>query len=129
MTMNWPTCAYVCAVSCLSLCSQAAPALAWSEGAGFRSAALHPATAGKAGAGFTLMNPMATGVWFTNALQGDAAATNAVAHNGAGVAIGDVDGDGWQDIYLCSLQGPNRLYRNRGDWHFEEMELGDAACV
>ncbi|HYV34060.1 MAG TPA: FG-GAP-like repeat-containing protein, partial [Gemmataceae bacterium] len=55
--------------------------------------------------------------------------TNAVAHNGSGVAIGDVDGDGWQDIYLCNLQGLNRLYRNLGEWRFEKMDLGEAACV
>ena len=89
--------------------------------------AVHPETNGKPG--FTLMNPKKTGVTFANVLQGDAYLTNAVAHNGTGVAIGDVDGDGWQDIYLCSLQGPNRLYRNLGHWRFEEMELGDAACA
>jgi len=40
-----------------------------------------------------------------------------------------LDGDGWQDIYLCNLQGRNRLYRNLGDWRFEEMDPGDAACL
>ena len=74
------------------------------------------------------MDPKETGVWFTNLLQGEAYATNAVAHNGAGVAIGDIDGDGWQDIYLCSLQGRNRLYRNLGHWRFEEIDPGEAAC-
>jgi len=75
------------------------------------------------------MNPKTTGVEFTNVLQGDAYLTNAVAHNGAGVAIGDIDGDGLADIYLCSLQGPNRLYRNLGQWRFEEVGLADAACA
>ena len=74
------------------------------------------------------MNPAATGIRFTNTLQGDAYATNAVAHNGAGVAVGDVDGDGLPDIYFCNLQGANRLYRNLGNWRFEEMESGEAAC-
>lgn len=55
--------------------------------------------------------------------------TNAVAHNGAGVAVGDVDADGWPDIYFCNLQGPNRLYRNLGNWRFEEVSLGEAACA
>jgi hypothetical protein len=87
---------------------------------------VRPGVNGKAG--FTLMNPKGTGIRFTNELQGDALLTNIVAHSGAGVALGDVDGDGWQDIYLCTLQGPNRLYRNLGNWHFEEMALGEAAC-
>lgn len=109
----------------MSLGWQAA-ASSWTDGEGFRSLAVNPGTNGKAG--FTLMNPIATGVTFTNALHGDRYLTNAVAHNGAGVAIGDVDGDGWPDIYLCSLEGPNRLYRNLGHWQFEEMDLGEAGC-
>src|ERR1051326_5883850 len=101
--------------------------LSWSKGDGYRSAELNPGTNGKPG--FTLMEPKVTGVWFTNILQGDAHATNAVAHNGAGVAIGDIDGDGWQDLYFCNLQGRNRLYRNLGNWHFEEVDPGEAACL
>ena len=98
----------------------------WSEGVGFRGLAVRPEPGGKPG--FTLTDPGSTGVFFTNVLQGDAYWTNAVAHNGAGVAIGDVDADGSQDLYLCSLQGPNRLYRNLGNWRFQEMDLGEAAC-
>ncbi len=123
--MKWAGCAYGALVVLLSLC-RTAGGLPWSDGPGFRSLEVLPGTGGKAG--FTLMNPQATGVGFTNVLQGDAYLTNAVAHNGSGVAIGDVDGDGWQDIYLCSLQGPNRFYRNLGNWRFEEMEIGAAAC-
>lgn len=108
-------------------CEAATTALRWSEGAGFRSAEVHPPFNGKAG--FTLMSPEATGVWFTNELRGDPFLTDLVAHNGSGVAIGDVDGDGWQDIYLCTLQGTNRLYRNLGNWHFEELALEEAACA
>ncbi len=88
---------------------------------------LDPVGAGKTG--FTLMNPESTGVHFTNVLRGDAFLTNAVAHNGSGVALGDIDGDGWVDLYFCSLQGPNRLYRNRGQWRFEEVDPGAAACL
>jgi len=124
--VNWPICAIGAAAALLNAYSQSAPGLSWSQDAGFRSAEVRPGAGGKPG--FTWMDPKVTGVWFTNTLQGDAYATNAVAHNGAGVAIGDVDGDGWQDIYLCNLQGANRLYRNLGDWHFEEMDAGEAAC-
>src|SRR5213592_4550126 len=124
--MSWAGCAGGVLVVLLSG-SKTAAAQPWSEEAGFRTLEVHPGTGGKPG--FTLMKPEATGVWFTNVLQGDAYLTNAVAHNGAGVAIGDVDGDGWPDIYLCSLQGPNRLYRNLGNWHFEEMDIGEGACA
>lgn len=41
-------------------------------------------------------------------------------HNG--VAVGDIDGDGVDDLYVCQGDGlPNRLYRNRGDGTFEDM--------
>src|SRR5258708_6758368 len=125
--MNSPIWTQIALAIFLDLGCHAAPNLAWVQGNGFRSSAVHAGPSGKAG--FTLLDSKNTGVGFTNNLRGDALLTNAVALNGSGVAIGDVDGDGWQDIYLCNLQGPNRLYRNLGDWRFEEVELGDAACA
>jgi len=39
-----------------------------------------------------------------------------------GVAAGDYDGDGFDDLYICQPAGlPNRLYRNRGDGTFEDV--------
>ena len=39
-----------------------------------------------------------------------------------GVAIGDFDGDGFDDFYVCQPTGlPNRLFRNRGDGTFEDV--------
>ena len=43
--------------------------------------------------GFELLPPALTGLSFTNRLFGEMFLTNAVAHNGAGVAASDVDGD------------------------------------
>ena len=41
-------------------------------------------------------------------------------HNG--VSIGDIDGDGFDDLYVCQPSGlPNRLYRNRGDGTFHDI--------
>ena len=41
-------------------------------------------------------------------------------HNG--ISVGDIDGDGFDDLYVCQPAGlPNRLYRNRGDGTFEDI--------
>jgi len=41
-------------------------------------------------------------------------------HNG--VSVGDIDGNGFDDLYVCQPAGlPNRLYRNRGDGTFEDI--------
>ena len=39
-----------------------------------------------------------------------------------GIAIADVDGDGYQDIYFSNQVGGNQLWRNRGDGTFEEYK-------
>ena len=45
-----------------------------------------------------------------------------------GIAAGDIDGDGYDDLYICQPSGlPNRLYRNRGDGTF--IDITDAAGV
>jgi tetratricopeptide (TPR) repeat protein len=56
-------------------------------------------------------------------------------HNG--VSVGDIDGDGFDDLYVCQAAGlPNRLYRNRGDGTFEDVTeasgvgiLDNTACA
>jgi hypothetical protein len=51
-----------------------------------------------------------------------AAAGLAVTLYGMGAAVGDIDGDGWPDLYLTAV-GPNRLVHNRGG-RFEEVTGG-----
>jgi tetratricopeptide (TPR) repeat protein len=54
-----------------------------------------------------------------------------------GIAAGDFDNDGFDDIYVCQPAGlPNRLYRNRGDGTFEDVTdnagvgvLDNTACA
>ena len=43
-----------------------------------------------------------------------------------GVSVVDIDGDGFDDLYICVRLGKNLLFRNRGDGTFEEVagELG-----
>ena len=93
--------------------------LAWNNGQGHRSAPL--GVSGTRDAGFTSLSPALTGLSFTNRLFGEMFLTNAVAHNGAGVAASDVDGDGLCDLYFANLQGENRLYRNLGGWKFADI--------
>lgn len=38
-----------------------------------------------------------------------------------GVTVGDVDNDGWPDVFLTRLAAPDHLFRNRGDGTFEDV--------
>ena len=91
----------------------------WITGPGYRSAELPLRTSGKAG--FKQLLPAETRVLFTNVLTEERGITNQIYMNGSGVALGDVDGDGWVDIYLCGLDSPNKLFRNLGQWRFEDV--------
>lgn len=99
--------------------ADAATNLAWQTGAGFRFAPLSIST--NTQPGFTLLQPLQTGLTFSNRLSEAALAQNRLYEIGSGVALGDVDGDGWVDIYFCRLEGDNLLYRNLGDWKFEDI--------
>src|SRR6266567_215014 len=91
----------------------------WENGPGYRRAKLQPFGAAKDG--FTLLSGEQTGVRFTNSLSEQRALSSQILPSGSGVAAGDVDGDGWCDLYFCGLEGGNRLYRNLGGWRFEDI--------
>ncbi|HWA85666.1 MAG TPA: VCBS repeat-containing protein [Opitutus sp.] len=40
---------------------------------------------------------------------------------GTGIAIGDYDGDGRPDVFVVSKTEPCRLFRNLGNWKFEDV--------
>ncbi|WNJ19139.1 VCBS repeat-containing protein [Pontibacter sp. G13] len=42
-------------------------------------------------------------------------------YNGGGAATGDINHDGFPDLFFTSNQRANRLYLNRGDWTFEDI--------
>jgi hypothetical protein len=66
--------------------------------------------------------------------QGETFKINLYDH-GCGVAIGDFDGDGRDDIFFCNQLGRNALYHNQGDGRFADVTeqagvgLGDRICV
>ena len=79
---------------------------------------------------FTELPTAYTNVDFTNTLtytEDTNVFTYRNYHNGGGVAIGDLNGNGRQDLYFTSNQEDNRLYLNRGDWWFDDVT--DAAGV
>lgn len=83
----------------------------------------------RSGTGFTRLAPTETGLMFTNRLSDRAVAGNRLLEIGSGVALGDVDGDGWVDVYLCGLETGNALYRNLGGWKFQDItESAGVGC-
>lgn len=62
-----------------------------------------------------------SGINFKNRISKEQVSTNRVLINGSGVAVGDIDGDGLVDIYFAAIEGPNKLYRNLGNWKFEDI--------
>ena len=100
-------------------CSEKAPELIWQQGEGYRVAAL--SVAGERDAGFEQIPAAQSGITFRNSLTEKQIAANRNLLNGSGVAAGDVDGDGLVDLYFCRLDGANVLYRNLGNWKFEDI--------
>jgi hypothetical protein len=50
------------------------------------------------------------------------AASGIDVYGNSGLAVGDIDNDGWDDLYVCQPGGlPNRMYRNRRDGTFEDV--------
>src|SRR5438105_6913954 len=94
--------------------------LNWQTGQGYRWSELSVPQIGKTG--FTFLLPETTGITFTNFITDERSVTNQNLLNGSGVALGDADGDGRCDVYLCRLDGRNnKLYRNLGNWKFQDI--------
>lgn len=75
---------------------------------------------------FTLKKPSETGIYFENNLTYTENFNPYLYrnfYNGGGIAIGDVNNDGLEDIYFTGNMVDNKLYLNKGNWKFEEIAL------
>jgi hypothetical protein len=79
---------------------------------------------------FTLLDPAYTSIGFSNRIfENDSVniIDNEYVYNGGGVAIGDFNNDGLQDVYLTGNMVSNRLYLNKGNMHFSDITSASKA--
>ncbi|OFY56722.1 MAG: RNA-binding protein [Bacteroidetes bacterium GWF2_41_9] len=73
---------------------------------------------------FQPVPPQKSGITFKNTITENEEA-NALTHenlyNGGGVATGDINNDGLEDIFFISNMGFNKLYLNLGDLKFKDI--------
>lgn len=73
---------------------------------------------------FTLLDSKETGINFINQIN-ESEGLNVLAYeyffNGAGVAVGDLDNDGLEDLFFTANMKPNKLFKNLGNLRFRDM--------
>lgn len=73
---------------------------------------------------FSKLSSSRTGIKFKNILKETKefnVLTYGYLYNGGGVAVGDVNNDGLEDIYFTGNMVASRLYINQGDFKFKEV--------
>ena len=73
---------------------------------------------------FELMSPEETNIRITNNVIDDKdfnIFNYRNFYNGGGVAIGDINNDGFSDIFLISNMQDNKLFLNKGNFQFEDI--------
>jgi tetratricopeptide (TPR) repeat protein len=96
----------------------------WAASAETRSQAMNPVfadiTTSALGGAACYNAQLQKGTDYWRTVLDAASGIDIYGHNG--VAFGDIDGDGFDDLYICQPGGlPNRLFRNRGDGTFEDI--------
>jgi hypothetical protein len=75
---------------------------------------------------FELVDAQKSGITFNNKITINDTINildNEFTYNGAGVAVGDLNGDGLLDAYFCGNQVENKFYLNRGNLNFEDVTI------
>ncbi|HEY8510450.1 MAG TPA: VCBS repeat-containing protein, partial [Cyclobacteriaceae bacterium] len=73
---------------------------------------------------FTKLPADQTGITFKNVIEESPTAnvlTYEYFYNGGGVAVGDINNDGLDDIYFTANMRPNVLYLNEGNFKFRDI--------
>ncbi|MDY8134747.1 VCBS repeat-containing protein [Aquimarina sp. 2201CG5-10] len=73
---------------------------------------------------FNQLSDKETGISFVNQLKNTPELnilTYLYYYNGAGIATGDFNNDGWEDLYFVANQNENKLYINQKDFKFKEI--------
>ncbi len=81
------------------------------------------------GPGFQRLDSARTGIRFENTVTKDMIGETRNMLHGSGVAVGDVNGDGWPDLFVTQLGGPNHLYLNQGDFRFDDVPNAGGAAM
>lgn len=79
---------------------------------------------------FTLLTPEQTGITFSNKIEENLNLNVLMyeyLYNGGGVAVGDLNGDGLEDIYFSANVSGNQLYLNQGNLTFKETAQASGA--
>ena len=100
-------------------CAEPATDISWHAESGYRWRTL--AVPRKGAPGFAMLTASATGLDHRNTIDIERGLDNRGLLDGAGVALGDVDGDGRPDVVLASEEAPAALYHNHGDFAFTNV--------
>ena len=73
---------------------------------------------------FKMVDPSVSNIYFKNEVS-ETLSFNflnyAYIYNGGGIAVGDINNDGLEDLYFSSNQHSNKLYLNKGNFVFEDI--------
>lgn len=100
-------------------CRSGSGELEWHQEDGYRWAVVELGYFG--GTGFEKLEASQTNLAFEVFLTPEEISENQMLLHGSGVAAADVNGDGLVDLYFGQLNGANKLYRNKGNFQFEEI--------